>query len=390
MKSQIGTDLTLNISGDDMEQNEQMNLIDAFTAEQKDEAEAQISLRQKETDFDIREYPVEVIVKKFTDKIEGDKAEIFVPDYQRELVWSEAQQSRFIESILLNLPIPYLYVADITSGEDAGRLEIVDGSQRIRTLVRFMGNELKLDRLEILDKLIGFRFKDLPLPRQLRFGRKTLRMIELIEVDEEARRQLFDRLNSGGSKLEDMEKRMGSRDGQFLTFIRGLSDVQEFKDLCPISDARVKRREYPELVLRFFAYRDQYENFDRRVDEFLDNYLDDKNQNGFDNAVFESSFMGMLSFVRQHFPYHFRKNANNSSVPRIRFEAIAIGVALALAENPNIQPGNMDWLESEMFRYLTRSDASNSRPRVINRINFVRDSLLGRDIEWANGVEPTV
>lgn len=143
-------------------------------------------------------------------------------------------------------------------------------------------------------------------------------------------------------------------------------------------------------MLRFFAYRDQYANFDRRVDEFLDNYLDEKNLNGFDSAAFESSFMGMLSFVRQHFPYHFRKSANNSSVPRIRFEAIAIGVALALAEDPNIQPANMDWLESEMFRHLTRSDASNSRPRVINRIHFVRDSLLGRDIEWANGAEPTV
>ena len=236
----------------------------------------------------------------------------------------------------------------------------------------------------------GFYFKDLPLPRQLRFGRKTLRMIELIEVDEEARRQLFDRLNSGGTKLEDMEKRMGSRDGQFLTFIRELSDVQEFKDLCPISAARVKRREYPELVLRFFAYRDQYQNFERRVDEFLDSYLDDKNKNGFDSAAFQKSFMGMLSFVRQNFPFHFRKNANNSSVPRIRFEAISVGVALALAESPNLDSANMDWLESEMFRYLTRSDASNSRPRVINRINFVRDNLLGRDIKWANGVEPTV
>ncbi|MDO4236737.1 DUF262 domain-containing protein [Pseudomonas sp.] len=369
---------------------EQMSLIEDFTLEQKGAAEEQIALRQKETDFDIREYPVEVIVKKFTDKIEGDKAEIFVPDYQRELVWSETQQSRFIESILLNLPIPYLYVADITSGEDAGRLEIVDGSQRIRTLVRFMSNELKLDRLEILDKLIGFRFKDLPLPRQLRFGRKTLRMIELIEVDEEARRQLFDRLNSGGSKLEDMEKRMGSRDGEFLTFIRNLADEKEFKCLCPISAARIKRKEYPELVLRFFAYLERYQNFDKRVDEFLDDYLDDKNQNGFDKSAFQSSFMGMLVFVRQNFPHHFRKNANNSSVPRIRFEAISVGVALALAEDSSLVPASMDWLESEMFRYLTRSDASNSRPRVINRINFVRDSLLGRNIEWADGVEPEV
>lgn len=373
-----------------MEQNKQISLIDMFTAEQKEEAEAQISLRQKETDFDIREYPVEVIVNKFNEKIEGDKAEIFVPDYQRELVWSETQQSRFIESILLNLPIPYLYVADITSGEDAGRLEIVDGSQRIRTLVRFMGNQFSLSKLEILDKLNGFHFKDLPLPRQLRFQRKTLRMIELIEVDEEARRQLFDRLNSGGSKLEDMEKRMGSRDGQFLTLIRRLADLPDFKELCPISDARVKRREYPELVLRFFAYLDQYTDFERRVDEFLDSYLDEKNSDDFDEAAYESRFNSMLAFVRAHFPFHFRKNASNSSVPRIRFEAIAIGVALALIENPDLKPGNMDWLESDMFRYLTRSDASNSRPRVINRIHFVRDSLLGRDIEWANGAEPTI
>lgn len=372
-----------------MKQDSQLNL-DRFTAEQKEAAEAQISLRQKETDFDIREYPVEVIVKKFKEKIEGDKAEIFIPDYQRELVWSNAQQSRFIESILLNLPIPYLYVADITSGEDAGRLEIVDGSQRIRTLVRFMDNEFELEKLEILDTLIGFRHRDLPLPRQLRFGRKTLRMIELIEVDEEARRQLFDRLNSGGSQLEDMEKRMGSRDGQFLVFIRRLADLQEFKELCPISEARTKRREYPELVLRFFAYLDQYANFERRVDEFLNNYLDDKNNTGFDGEAFERRFLSMLSFVRQNFPHYFKKGANNSSVPRIRFEAISVGVALALAENPTLRPKSMKWLESDMFRYLTRSDASNSRPRVTNRIHFVRDSLLGRKIRWADGVEPTI
>lgn len=373
-----------------MEQYRQINLIDKFTDEQKTEAEEQITLRQKETDFDIREYPVEVIVKKFTDKIEGDKAEIFVPDYQRELVWSDVQQSRFIESILLNLPIPYLYVADITLGEDAGRLEIVDGSQRIRTLVRFMSNNLELLKLEVLDKLNGFTFKDLPLPRQLRFGRKTLRMIELIEVDEEARRQLFDRLNSGGTKLEDMEKRMGSRDGDFLTFIQKLSELKEFRALCPISEARVKRREYPELVLRFFTYLERYQDFDKRVDEFLDDYLDEKNKNGFDSSAFEKAFMDMLSFVSKHLPSHFRKNANNSSVPRIRFEALAVGIALALKEQPTLDPINFAWLESDMFRYLTRSDASNSRPRVTNRIHFVRDSLLNRSVDWANGVEPTI
>ncbi len=169
--------------------------------DQKAAAEKQIIERQKETDFDIREYPIEVIVSKYLDKLEEtDKAELFIPDYQRELVWSEEQQGRFIESILLNLPIPYLYVADVHTGESEGRLEIVDGSQRIRTLVRFLSNEFKLDDLKMLPMLNGFHFKDFPVSRQLRFRRKTMRMIELMEVDEEARRQLFDRLNTGGTK----------------------------------------------------------------------------------------------------------------------------------------------------------------------------------------------
>jgi hypothetical protein len=61
-----------------------------------------------------------------------------------------------------------------------------------------------------------------------------------------------------------------------------------------------------------------------------------------------------------------------------------------LTEQPELHSDSFEWLESDMFRYLTRSDASNSRPRVINRIHFVRDSLLGRPIEWADGVGPKI
>ncbi|ULU24389.1 DUF262 domain-containing protein [Dyella terrae] len=343
---------------------------------QKNEADDQIKEKQKETDFDIREYPIEVIVSKFTTKLEDDRAELFIPDYQREMIWKEPQQARFIESILLNLPIPYLYVADVTSGENEGRLEIVDGSQRIRTLVRFIGNELQLQRLELLNKLNGFYFDDLPLSRQLRFQRKTMRMIELIEVDEEARRQLFDRLNSGGTKLKDMEKRFGSRDGDFMPLIRELAASERFQRLCPVSAVRVKHREYEEMVLRFFAYLDRYQNFNKRVDDFLDAYLDEMNAHGFDQAKQVQIFDNMLSFVEQFFPYGFRKASNNSSVPRIRFEAISVGVALA-QDLGCTSPADMTWLDSEAFKVLTRSDASNSRPKVINRIHFVRDSLLG-------------
>lgn len=354
----------------------QIPLLPDITDEQKTEAEEQIKARQKETDFDIREYPIEVIVKKFTDKLENDKSELFIPDYQREMIWKNHQQARFIESILLNLPIPYLYVADVTSGEDEGRIEIVDGSQRIRTLVRFLNNELTLERLEILDKLNGFRYENLSLSRQMRFQRKTLRMIELIEVDEEARRQLFDRLNSGGTNLKNMEKRLGSRDGVFMDFIRDISTNERFHMLCPISDARQKHREYEEMALRFFAYADSYTDFQKSVDDFLNKYLKTMNE-GFDREACLEKFNTMLSFVERFFPLGFKKSANNFSVPRIRFEAISVGVSHAIAQGCS-EPADMAWLESHDFITLTRSDASNSRPKVINRIHFVRDNLLGR------------
>ena len=362
---------------------EQHQLFPLISEELKAAAEAEIVARQKESDFDIREYPVEVIVGKFVDKLEDDKAELFIPDYQRELIWKEHQQVRFIESVLLNLPVPYLYVADVTSGENEGRLEIVDGSQRIRTLVRFVQNELKLCDLELLPSLNGFRFEDLPLPRQLRFRRKTLRMIELVEVDEEARRQLFDRLNSGGTKLEPMEQRFGSRDGAFMNYIRRVAGDERFRLLCPISQARVKHRDYEEMVLRFFAYLERYRSFNKRVDRFLDDFLDDKNANGFNEAEYSQKFSGMLDFVERYFPFSFRKDAGNSSVPRIRFEAISVGVALAQAIAPELRPADMKWLTTKKFQSLTRSDASNSRPRVIDRIHFVRDSLLGKPVEYA-------
>ena len=113
-----------------------MNQSDMLLPVQLDEMEKQIREKQKITEHEIREYPVSVIVEKFTDGLETDEAELFIPDYQREFVWTELQQSRFIESLLLNLPVPYLFVAD-TNENDDGRIEIVDGSQRIQYVSPF-------------------------------------------------------------------------------------------------------------------------------------------------------------------------------------------------------------------------------------------------------------
>lgn len=349
---------------------------------EKAELDIQIQEKQKITDYEIREFPVSVIVDKFTIGLEKDEAELYIPDYQREFIWDERQRSRFIESIMLNLPIPYLFVADTAQEKFEGRLEIVDGSQRIRTLVDFLKDELILSGLKKLPAANGFTFSDLSKPRQLRFKRKTLRMIELTEqADEESRREIFDRLNSGGTKLNTMEQRRGSKDGPFLTFIQKCSENILFQTLCPVSIVRQDRAEYAELVLRYFAYIDNYLNFDKSVDEFLTDILQEGNKN-FEEARLQKEFLDMLNFVHQYFPDGFRKNGNNNSVPRIRFEALAVGITLALRINPDLKPKNVtDWLISDEFKTHTRSDASNSRPKVRNRIHFVRDNLLGREIE---------
>lgn len=351
----------------------------------------QIQQLQKIVDYEIREYPVEIIVDKFTKGLEEDEAELFIPDYQREFVWKSRQQARFIESILLNLPIPYIFVADVGEGMREGRLEIVDGSQRVRTLVAFMQDELRLDGLKKLTAANGFTFSELSVPRQMRFKRKTLRMIELTEsTDEEARREIFDRLNSGGTRIQPMEQRRGSLDGEFMSGIEQWAANELFIQLCPVSEARRKLQEPQELVLRYFAYCDKYEEFNKRVDEFLDEYLKNLNVAASINAAIiqekKTQFEQMLVFVRTHFEQGFKKESNHKSVPRIRFEAIAVGVTLALREQPDLVPTPVNaWLGSKEFKAHTRSDASNSRPKVINRIHYVRDHLLGRPVRCVPG-----
>jgi len=354
-----------------------------ITDEQREAAEAEIREKQKVVDYDTKEYPVEVLVEKYRDGLLEDTNELYIPDYQREMIWEESRQSKFIESILLGLPIPYIFVADLPPKDDdvddLARLEIIDGTQRIRTLDRFLNNDLKLCELEKLKKLNNFKFKDLPLARKRRFNRATLRMIVLSEkANEETRRDLFERINSGSIVLNDMEKRRGISPGPFVDLIEELAKESKFRELCPFSEVRIRQREPEEFVLRFFAYLDNYKNFEKRVNEFLNEYLEKHNNSGINQDVMRDEFHSMLYFVDKYFPNGFSKAKGHVKTPRIRFEAISVGVALALREKSNLEPNSIEWLDSPEFKEYTTSDASNSRPKVIKRIEYVRDQLLGK------------
>ncbi|QOG20826.1 DUF262 domain-containing protein [Bradyrhizobium sp. SEMIA] len=356
------------------------------------EGEAQIVQNIKDVRYIVREYPAEVVVRKYLAGKDSDQNEIYVPDYQRDLIWPAKNQSRFIESVLIGIPIPFLFVADISEKEDpdsSGRLEIVDGVQRIRTLVEFMSGQLVLSDLERLKSLNGFTFFDLHPSRQRRFKRSTLRLIELTEtVTEDVRRDMFDRINSGSVGLEAVEVRRGVEAGPFVDLTTELAKDPLLHQLAPISDSQRKRFEYEELITRFFAFSDRYEKFGtgpegKVVKDFLLTYVRDKNGEIRGDSSVATKMMAewknMLAFVAKNFPNGFVKAGRGRKVPRVRFEAIAAGTNLALRNGGPIDTTAIaGWMESDEFKKWTTSDSSNNRTNLRGRIDFVKNKLLGQ------------
>ncbi|HIF9458059.1 TPA: DUF262 domain-containing protein [Photobacterium damselae] len=350
----------------------------------KEEAESAVRKHQREVDYDSKEMTIEMVVNKYRIGLNEDENELFVPDYQRDFVWSKRNQSRLIESLMIGLPIPHIFIADVKSDDPDidGRVEVVDGSQRIRTLNAFLNDELELEGLQLIPQLNGFTFSDLPTSRQRRFNRISIRIIELSNCTEATRRDLFERINTGSDELKDMEVRKGSKYGSSTLYtgvITTCATDETFKSVVPLSEAKLKRGEDLEFTLRFFAYLNNYENFDHSVREFLNAYLEaEANKTPQEIESMVELFQKTMMFARDHFPFGFRKSDRAKTTPRVRFEALAVGIALALKEDPDLQPENIsEWLFSDEFRILTTGDASNSRPRVISRIEYVRDKLLG-------------
>lgn len=347
----------------------------SITLEQKQKAEAQIKEKRKNIDYDTRDYSIDYLMEKFrTD-------EFYIPDeYQRQYIWDEVKKVRLIESILLGLPIPFMFFSD---SED-GRCEIIDGAQRTQALEEFTSNELTLSELKKLTELNGFKYKDIPDYFQKKFIKTNLRVIILTdETTIDTRQEIFNRINTGGEKANKIEIRRGSYTGDFMDFIKECTQNETFKKICPVSEISKKRYEDLELVLRFFAFLNNYKGFTHRVDQFLDEYVED-NKDTFDKEQFKTEFEGVINFIDLHFPNGCKKTLKAKSTPRVRFEAITVGVGLALRENPNLNPLSMDWLDSDEFRVHTTTHASNSPSRVAGRVEFVRDSLLMGDTDADN------
>jgi hypothetical protein len=346
-----------------------------FTEAQIAAAEAQIIEQSKRIDFYITEYTLELLAQKTRN---GD---FEVPEYQREYTWDLDRKSRFIESILMRLPIPFLFFWEIPA---TGNLEIVDGSQRLRTIEEFLLGDLALGDLDELSLLTGFRFKDLSSARQQKIKNLSIRGIVLNEhTDEQSRFDLFERINTSPKIANKAEVRRGVLGGDFLDLIIELSREKYFIDLTPVTEIQKKERAREELVTRFFAYGDGLESYRDKVSPFLYDYT--KKMNKYFQAhpeeieSYRQRFRQTMEFISRNFSWGFRRAANGKITPRSRFEAIAIGSYHALQQKPEIanQSFNLDWLTGEEFSAIVGADGANAIGRLRGRIGFVRDRLLG-------------
>lgn len=344
------------------------------TLADRTEADDEIRTRQKDIKYDLRDFTVDYLVEQFNNDF------FYIPPYQREFVWNQEKQSRFIESLILGLPIPMMFVADALDG----RFEVVDGAQRLQTLEAFLSDDLQLAKLEHLPSINGFRFTDMPTSQQRRLKGRALRLVVLEEsTDLELRQEIFNRINTSSERARGSEIRRGTYQGSFMDFIISCARMPLFKSLCPMSDALRKRREDEELVLRFFAYSERYASFKHDVDSFLDKFVKD-HRHTFDRERYAREFRAMLDFVNTHFRNcGFSKKPHSASTPRVRFEAISVGVNLALRAKPGlvIPLGSFDWLDSDEFQRHTTTHASNSLSRLAGRIEYVRDQLLAASEE---------
>ena len=205
---------------------------------------------------------------------------------------------------------------------------------------------------------------------------RPLRIVVLEEsTPKDVRQDIFNRINTSGIKAKESEIRRGAYPGRLTDYIDSCAENERFIKLCPVTENQEKRRERFELLLRFFAYSNSYLEFNHAVKEFLDKFLVE-NQDNFDESAYTSDFNAVLTFVEKHFPCGFAKTKTSKITPRVRFEAISVGIALALRIQPDLDVANVDWLKSDEFKRLTTSDASNNQGKLKERIEYVRDNLL--------------
>lgn len=315
-----------------------------------------------------------------------EKGEIIInPDFQRLYRWTLFQQTRFLESIIIGIPIPPIFVAE----DKDGRWELVDGLQRLSTMLSFFGilknlpekNGWALSDGDLIKELEGYRCDDLPYKIQLNIKRASCR-VEIIKWNSkyDLRFELFNRLNTGGSPLTNQEIRNSlfrEISSDFNDFLKELASNRKFIKIADVTQQQINELYLEELVLRFMSL---YNN--RAVHKSIAQHMTD--------------FM-KLSAEKKDFKYNTYRLIFNKTVDILEplgkqvfknksllfSTAVYDTTMIGIAENIHLYGGiksssvikeKINQIKSnEVYIKLTRSGGNNSVERVRKRIEFSKE-----------------
>jgi hypothetical protein len=216
------------------------------------------------------------------------------PKYQRRITWDSKKRSKLIESFIMNIPVPPIFVYET----DFNRYQVMDGLQRITAIMDFYNDYYELEELTQWPELNGKKYSQLPQKVKEGIDRRQLSVITLLKEssktliqEEEMKKMVFERLNTGGVTLEDQEIRNALYNGPFndlcillssnntfrkLWFINpddidGLEDeLDNYDDALKYAKNKLYKRMYDvELVLRYFAMR-HIDEYSGKLSEFMD------------------------------------------------------------------------------------------------------------------------
>ena len=327
--------------------------------------------KMKRVFTDKKDFPLSLIKEMFDD---GDI--IPQPDYQRDYVMDVKIASRLIESVLLNIPIPTVYLCE----ELDGRFSIIDGQQRMTSFVKYLKNEFALKGLEELSELNGKKFSELEKTLQRTLKSCTLNSIILTKESQELKYEIFARLNQGSIRLKPQELRNCIYRGTLNNMIEEIAKNNRY--LNDLFLENNKRKNYQEYILRFFALRN-FNDYSSSMTKTMNNFMI-KHQNADEQEIkeFKELYNRTIDIIKQVFgstafcAYDRQKNQFMNKFSGSIYDSITIACSMF---SPHDLMAHADEIRNQVNEIkknnLTYQDytyaATGSKNRVIGRIMMI-------------------
>lgn len=216
-------------------------------------------------------------LKSVADMIRDEVIDIS-PKYQRRDRWDQIKQAGLIESFLLNIPVPPIYLAETAKGD----YSVIDGKQRLTAIFHFIHKKLTLTGLERFVELEGYQFDSLPSTLQGPLKvRPYLRVVTLLQQsDSELKHEVFLRLNKSGVRLNSQEIRNVAYRGLFNDMLMSVAENKYFRKQLNVSP---KSRVYTEMLdvqfaLRAFTIANKWKEFPGNMDKAMDDFMEEHYQ----------------------------------------------------------------------------------------------------------------